>query len=444
MAKSNSFLQLANICKSFQKYIGNEDVITCNIKSKEWSTFHIHPQLFANNFFERRKQFCAQLKRVINSIPTKDELLEYLKDEEISFMLHHFGIQKVIKNMKQYEQKISKAKQTFHKLNIDDYNFNDNDFASDNDSTFEKHFNSKLFKKNFQQFLFKYCIDLHYFETCKGQRNETKYFHIVNLISLGSIIHILPSAIQEIIETNTLSELYKKLKIQKQKQQAPVDRKVMIKICQQIQSWGKYGQNISEIGTKYKENGIQMMRDNYFNYSNCDVCHSANHLKNKMHFGVELLLHHFIVLGMHLLKCYKTLAVVRICVLNDLKLRIEEMLRLHGFCFGVEEYFIAAKLLRYAYKLSYGFIEIGGWDDDKYQENLDKLNDIWWNLKCENCGLIAVDSIKHKICTGCMKIGYCSRFCQKIHWNQVHRYECSKTWISLYNALRITMFDRFL
>ena len=44
-----------------------------------------------------------RIQEVMATIETNDELLEYAEDEEISFMLHHFGIQKVI-------QKVDKIK----------------------------------------------------------------------------------------------------------------------------------------------------------------------------------------------------------------------------------------------------------------------------------------------------------------------------------------------
>ncbi len=48
-------------------------------------------------------------------------------------------------------------------------------------------------------------------------------------------------------------------------------------------------------------------------------------------------------------------------------------------------------------------------------------------LVCANCYKRNKKN-KFKTCTGCAKIVYCSRRCQKIHWNKTHNKTCCKEW----------------
>ena len=47
------------------------------------------------------------------------------------------------------------------------------------------------------------------------------------------------------------------------------------------------------------------------------------------------------------------------------------------------------------------------------------------NVKCSGCGQ-SLDC-KTRTCT-CMRATYCNRHCQKTHWDQSHRWKCSKQW----------------
>ena len=56
------------------------------------------------------------------------------------------------------------------------------------------------------------------------------------------------------------------------------------------------------------------------------------------------------------------------------------------------------------------------------------------NIKCGCCGnhsyLISKESSdKLKVCAGCHVVYYCDTRCQKLHWNNVHREQCSRIWI---------------
>merc|ERR1712228_187897 len=101
-------------------------------------------------------------------------------------------------------------------------------------------------------------------------------------------------------------------------------------------------------------------------------------------------------------------------------------------------YFIALRMFRCSYKLALGFIEI---DEGLVLEEIDLLKGIWWNAKCNYCQRSALYS-KYKACTGCMKVVYCSRMCQKLDWNTEHRSECDRSWNSVYSALKTALLGR--
>eukprot|EP01084_Bolivina_argentea_P058602 107010_1 len=58
-------------------------------------------------------------------------------------------------------------------------------------------------------------------------------------------------------------------------------------------------------------------------------------------------------------------------------------------------------------------------------------------LRCGNCGMKHKHNIRLRSCKGCMKLNYCSKYCQKKHWNAQHRETCDMIWKSAYNALLV-------
>ena len=61
--------------------------------------------------------------------------------------------------------------------------------------------------------------------------------------------------------------------------------------------------------------------------------------------------------------------------------------------------------------------------------------------KCVNCGKTTIENgAQLKSCKLCMNTFYCGKRCQKKHWKR-HKYECNKTWRSLYPAMKMTIFD---
>ena len=67
----------------------------------------------------------------------------------------------------------------------------------------------------------------------------------------------------------------------------------------------------------------------------------------------------------------------------------------------------------------------------KLQSERRRLRKLWSKLRCNNCGSNKCNNETSKVlkaCIGCMKVGYCSKKCQKIDWNKRHRFTCDRSW----------------
>ena len=133
-------------------------------------------------------------------------------------------------------------------------------------------------------------------------------------------------------------------------------------------------------------------------------------------------------------------------------------MRVRAFCFGrvrsalrasdcyfVMEHFALSKLwLSVACKTSSGFhsfmlVNDGGtsngpmfWSSPKFKQCRDKLRSKLREISdsCGGCGA-ALEGDTRKYCRGCKAFCYCSRDCQKLHWNRAdadggHRTECKE------------------
>lgn len=67
----------------------------------------------------------------------------------------------------------------------------------------------------------------------------------------------------------------------------------------------------------------------------------------------------------------------------------------------------------------------------EYFEHLDKLEEeakrgaVDTRIKCGNCNKIE-EGVKHKQCSACKKMFYCSVECQRVDWKNKHKTECKK------------------
>eukprot|EP01084_Bolivina_argentea_P116709 207315_1 len=455
-------MQMVRTCREFQKYTGNDEIIIYNINSGYAPKFHIHPNLLASNFFERRQQFYDKLKEVVVNIEDDDELFEYCEDEEVSFMLHHFGIQTVIQKIERYKKELEEkqlkadlALQT--EMNKDKNSKNKSD-SSDNKREERlrirerKTFIQKIKKRPLEYMLWCFIrlknsekVTIHSLKVIKNKA--------ISMLNLGLMTQAHSTRIFKMIKDSSSSQLHKKLKCIKQMDKDNyfkfVDRKQMILMCKDLRSWTNNGiKGLSIVAEDYRHKAMELLSNNFFNYNNCKLCHFPHiyNSKNYENFGSELLMekcvssrtisnkHHYA----------KTIGVIKICIANDLIKRVKELNILGISCAACQEIFIALKMFKCSYKLSNGYIEDECFTEEKVLKLIEEVEEKWWNKKCNYCGMRADKNgyKKHRACTGCMKLAYCSRECQKLDWNEEHRQQCDKSWNSLYGALRMCLFDR--
>eukprot|EP01083_Nonionella_stella_P152075 486984_1 len=441
-------LRMVRVCREFQKYTGHDTPIVYNIDSQYAPKFHIHPTLLASDFFERRTQFYDKLKKVVHTVETNEDLLDYIEDEEVSLMLHHFGVQTVITKVNHYKKELIKKKLhnedaslNLNKLKIDDLDDSDGDIETIKErlSCLER------MQKHPLQFILWIFLKV---RSLQKARNKSIYalqkmYSYMLVFAIEAAIH--RKKLHAMIRRLSISQLQKKLKAikwtDKEDRFANVDKKQMILICNDLRSWTKNGTNgILKIAQEYSRKAIECTAKHFFSYYDCKLCHQP-HTRNteSVKLGVEIVKQPVHLLGDHNLG--KTLCVVKICIVNDLITRVEELNDLVRRCVNKEEVFIACKLLRCSFKLCSGYIVDETMKEEEQMERIGELSEIWWETECGYCDAIA-ENHKHKACTGCMKVVYCSRKCQKMDWNEYHRNECDKSWRSIYGALKMTIIDR--
>merc|ERR1712129_66122 len=95
-----------------------------------------------------------------------------------------------------------------------------------------------------------------------------------------------------------------------------------------------------------------------------------------------------------------------------------------GVCFHNGQYLIALKIAKIVMKLSNfkGFVRQTFIDNQQFVKQYKRKIK---KLMCNNCG---ASMIKLHSCSGCMKLFYCSKKCQKLHWNLDHRLKCDGIW----------------
>eukprot|EP01084_Bolivina_argentea_P116708 207312_1 len=463
--EDNELMQMVRVCREFDKYTGTDEIIVYNIDSKYAPKFHIHPNLLASNFFERRQQFYDELKEVVQNIEDDDELFEYCEDEEVSFMLHHFGIQTIIQKINRYKEKLEikqlKAQQketNQRKNNKNKSDTNPSDLRKQQKKIRttikqKKSFFEKIKKKPLLWILW-LLASLHNGEKVTVHTSSFLYRKACLMLDLGYAADMYKVKIFKMIKDSSSSQLHKKFKfiklMDKNTNFSHVDKKQMILMCNDLRSWTMNGiKGISSVAYDYKHKAIKLLAKHFFSYYDCKLCHypHIHNIKNNENLGSELLggecvssrdisnKHHYA----------KAIGVIKICIANDLIVRVEELNTLGLACGACKEYFIALKMFRCSYKLSQGYIIDEQTPEEEVLKCILDLRQTWWDMKCNFCGIRASKSKgyeKHKACIGCMKVVYCSRECQKIDWNTKHRIECDKSWKSIYGALRMSILDR--
>eukprot|EP01084_Bolivina_argentea_P198017 339218_1 len=140
-------------------------------------------------------------------------------------------------------------------------------------------------------------------------------------------------------------------------------------------------------------------------------------------------------------KMYYLVAITAYPAYESLMCRALALIGLTENCYKNEEYFVGKKVLNIAYKVCKGYL-FTSFIETKYPKYKRKLLEKVCGMNCVNCG---TDNrgLLLKVCTACMKVSYCSKRCQKIHWKLKHKRNCNKTWKYLYHCLKNYVFDAF-
>ena len=136
--------------------------------------------------------------------------------------------------------------------------------------------------------------------------------------------------------------------------------------------------------------------------------------------------------------CANVYYAISITASQALYQRVLSMIALSDNCYKNGQYLIGYKLLKIAYKLSDGYM-FPSFVNESYAIKRRRFRQRYKRMRCRYCH-DAISSFK--CCSMCMEMIYCSRRCQKIDWNQNHRNECGKTWITIYYLLREHIFKR--
>eukprot|EP01084_Bolivina_argentea_P320060 555247_1 len=126
---------------------------------------------------------------------------------------------------------------------------------------------------------------------------------------------------------------------------------------------------------------------------------------------------------------------------NGLYRRVLSLIALSDNCYLNGEYLLGYVLLKCSYILCKEYI-LPSFVNKGYFKKRKKFIKKRYKIKCVCCGLGKRDGVCIKCCIGCMKVMYCSKSCQKIHWKQQHSYDCDKQWKSIYWLLKNVLIDK--
>eukprot|EP01084_Bolivina_argentea_P066377 120986_1 len=438
MTTKSRISQLVPLCEEFKHIIDND--VTFDIKSIG-TTFHIHPQLLTNNFIQTRTEFHERFQKISLWI-SSSEKCKYFCQQPVPFVMEHFGIQKIT------------FKTHFLQKCVVDLYESETNISKRNDSQSDKFIKTLLFSN---------LIELRAYET-KKNNIENKYGVCKNMLQLGCTITSFSNDIKRIFNNFSGSKLRKSLTyyVDKQKKGQISEWTVISEASKYINNNGintilselqlilkNNNDDLKQFGQNCIQSALDRIKNIYFNGNDCIVCNCRNKASKYKYIGNIIKAINPTILsfaGIDYHYC-KTLGVIRICVLNRLYDRIQELNRLSMACYGNGE-LIALKLIKCSYKLSQGYIEVcdeqGKWNEEKYEKLINEYTNVWLNVECNNCGCKNDGNkiIKLKACHGCMMVAYCSKKCQKNGWKKKHRSVCNKSWLSLYNVLKMTLFNR--
>eukprot|EP01083_Nonionella_stella_P153917 495189_1 len=125
----------------------------------------------------------------------------------------------------------------------------------------------------------------------------------------------------------------------------------------------------------------------------------------------------------NVLKLYDVIFRTHACIWKDNRIILFFFAK---FCWKFEHYILCKKMLHLASKIS-------PTKSIQLQMTIDKILD---SLKCDYCGR---NQAKVKVCSGCGKVYFCGRKCQKQLWRKTHHRKCDKKWLDCMRYLKPIM-----
>eukprot|EP01084_Bolivina_argentea_P026929 50060_1 len=117
--------------------------------------------------------------------------------------------------------------------------------------------------------------------------------------------------------------------------------------------------------------------------------------------------------------------VVSCCTAFSLYERCISLRALSKNCYLSGQYLIGKKILKATYILCNGYI-LPIFVNKEYFVERKKFRRKLKQVKCANCD---ENDVGLRCCSGCMAVFYCSKKCQKLDWNNIHRIKCTRVWL---------------
>eukprot|EP01084_Bolivina_argentea_P019851 36911_1 len=291
------------------------------------------------------------------------------------------------------------------------------------------------------------CLFLYYFvqKHIKYDLLDNEKVFKVNQLYRGYFMIHYPKSLSKILQNMTYSQIIQKLqKLQKYLQM--FDGELVLN-KQLIRTMAKELKSLSL--SNLKAIGEQLISDSFKRFYKIACKYQFKHDESMLRYlNLNFEQHLYMLADLSFLnKDYvssKLYFCIAICAQNGLYQRLISLRRLCEVCYAVKEYLLALKILNCAFilcKISPSHcVLLPSFVNGTYRKQKKKIKKKIKLLCCSYCNCI--DISKLRACSGCMKYVYCSRKCQKKHWNTKHKSECDKQWIESYKMLKEVIFCR--
>ena len=245
----------------------------------------------------------------------------------------------------------------------------------------------------------------------------------------GLFLLLFPQRILRYIESKTTAEL--KINIMEIITKRPngcIDTMDLLSFIRKFKKCVK-SEEIVDIGMSYLETGIQLNYGHIYYefliYSLKKIKQNKNNKINKMR---DLVINLILLSNSHSHTLYQNVIISR---------------ALSNLYYYQRKYWMGYKSLQTAYTLANGYILQKSFIQTDYKIKKRKFIKKLKKSKCDNCN-IKYQSVSLKPCFGCCKVAYCSKKCQKIHWNKIHNKQCDKEWEGMHCVSLIKNDSKFI